>query len=34
MDADNIKTLKFYDKNRYVTFFYTEIKYNELRKKS
>ena len=32
MDSENIKTLKFYGKERVITFFYTPITFHELRK--
>lgn len=34
MDAENIKILKFYGKDRYITFYYTPITFEELRKQS
>jgi hypothetical protein len=34
MDAENTKALKFYGKDRVITFFYTPIKFDEMRKSS
>lgn len=34
MDADNIKTLTFYGKERYIAFLYTPFELKDLRKKA
>lgn len=34
MDAPNIKTLKFYGKDRYAAFFTTHIKFEQLKNKA
>lgn len=34
MDFENIKVLKFYGKDRHITFYYTTVGFNELRKQA